>query len=85
MKSQKRILVLKASQRNEKKVILVFSVIGLFTLNACEAGKPETFKSFQPGKMNTPAWTRKPLFNTVLFSPLSLTMLSTKVMPESAT
>lgn len=50
-----------------KKVFPVCSIIGLFTLNACEAGKPETFRSFQPGKMNTPAWTRKPLFNTVLF------------------
>lgn len=51
-----------------KKVFPVCFIIRLLTLNACEAGKPETFKSFQPGKMNTPAWTRKPLFNTVLFS-----------------
>lgn len=74
----------KSFQEKRRKVIRVSSIIGLFTLNACEAGKPETFKSFQPGKMNTLAWTRKPLFNTVLFC-LSLTMLSTKVMPESAT
>lgn len=39
-------------------------------------------KPFQPGIVNTPACTRQPLFDTVLFS-LSQIMLSTELLPEA--
>lgn len=35
-------------QDNRKKVICICSVFRLFTLNACEAGEPETFEQVFP-------------------------------------